>query len=98
VALPFLLLGLPFALERWRLLTIGLAACSIGLGLFDELTWSIANRLEFLGWPKTVWSMLGLSHEAGSILLLACGAAAGLVGLLPALRSRPAPLLQSSQL
>ena len=91
-ALPFLLLGLPFALERQRLVTLGLVACSIGLALFDELTWSVANRLRFLAWPKTVWSMLGLSHEAGAILLLLAGAAAGLLALVV----RPKALLQSS--
>jgi hypothetical protein len=94
-ALPFLLLGLPYALERQRLVTLGLVACSIGLGLFDELTWSVANRLEFLTWPKTVWAMVGLSYRTGSILLLLCGAAAGLVALLPALGMRPRALVQS---
>ncbi len=66
-ALPFLLLGLPFALVRWRVVTLVLAAVSIGLGLFDELTWSVANRLEFLTWPATVWSLLGLSRELGAL-------------------------------
>ena len=61
-SLPFLLLGLPFALTRWRILTLVIAAFSIGIGLFDELTWSIANRLEFLTWPATVWSRLGVSR------------------------------------
>ena len=76
-ALPFLLLGLPFALARWRPVTILLAALSVGVALFDELTWSVANSLRFLGWPKTTWSMLGLSPEAGCIVLLACGGGGG---------------------
>ncbi len=78
-AIPFVLLGLPFALARWRWPTLALAGVSVGVGLFDELTWSIANKLRFLAWPTTVWSLLGLSPEAGSIVFLACGAAAALV-------------------
>ena len=95
-ALPFLLLGLPYALERRRLITIALVACSVGLALFDELTWSVANRLEFLAWPKTVWSLLGLSSEAGCIVLLACGAAAGLLAVAP-VAARPRALLPSAK-
>ena len=81
-ALPFLLLGLPPALERWRVVTLALAAVSIGVALFDELTWSITNKLEFKTWPETVWSLAGLPREAGAVLLLACGAAAGVVAML----------------
>ncbi|HEY4347861.1 MAG TPA: glycosyltransferase family 39 protein [Gaiellaceae bacterium] len=80
-ALPFLLLGLPFALARRRALTLVLAGCSIGVALFDELTWSVANRLQFLKWPETIWSLAGLSQREGSLLLLAAGAAAGIVAL-----------------
>jgi hypothetical protein len=80
-ALPFLFVGLPFALARWRVVTLVLSALSIGLGLFDELTWSITNRLEFRTWPATIWSLLGLSHELGALILLAFGAAAGLVAV-----------------
>jgi hypothetical protein len=95
-ALPFLLLGLPFALARWRVVTLVLAAFSIGLGLFDELTWSVANRLEFLTWPATVWSLLGLSHELGALILLAFGAAAGLIALVvSASGPRPEPVVHS---
>jgi hypothetical protein len=78
-ALPFLFLGLPFALARWPLVTLALAAVSVGMGLFDELTWSIANKLEFLIWPETIWSLAGLSRRAGSVVLLACGAAVALL-------------------
>ena len=49
--------------------------------LFDELTWSVANRLEFLTWPETIWSLAGLSRREGSIVLLACGAATGFLVL-----------------
>jgi hypothetical protein len=89
-ALPFLLLGLPFALARWRVVTLVLAAVSIGVALFDELTWSVANKLDFQTWPATVWSLAGLSREAGSLILLACGAAAGIVAVV--LSAGPATL------
>lgn len=85
-ALPFLFLGLPFALARWPLPTLLLSALSVGVGLFDELTWSVANRLDFETWPETVWSLTGVSRRLGSIAFLATGAvtvllvAAALVG------------------
>ncbi len=80
-ALPFLFLGVPFALARWRVVTLLLSAVSVGMGLFDELTWSIANRLEFLAWPDTIWSLAGLSRREGSVAMLACGAVTGLLVL-----------------
>ncbi len=95
-ALPFLLLGLPFALARWRSSRSFLRPSRSGVGLFDELTWSVANRLEFLTWPATVWSLLGLSHELGALILLAFGAAAGLVALVvTASGPRPEPVVHS---
>ena len=101
-ALPFLLLGLPFALVRWRVATLLLSALTIGLGLFDELTWSIANRLDFLAWPVTVWSLLGTSRHVGSYIFLATGAGAGVVALLGAIghrfEERPKPVLQSASI
>jgi hypothetical protein len=101
-ALPFLMLGLPFALTRWRWTTLALVAVSVGVALFDELTWSVANKLQFLAWPPTTWSMLGLSRQAGSIVLLSFGAAAGVVTIAGVARrrpeERPGSLLQSSSL
>jgi hypothetical protein len=101
-ALPFLLLGLPFALARWRVATLLLSALTIGLGLFDELTWSIANRLDFLAWPVTVWSLLGTSRHVGCYIFLATGAGAGIVALLGAVghrfEERPKPVLQSASI
>jgi hypothetical protein len=98
-ALPFLLLGLPFALVRWRVVTLVLSALSIGLGLFDELTWSLANRLDFLGWPATTWSLLGTSRRVGCIILLSAGGAAALVAAIGIFNRRfkehPEGLLQS---
>lgn len=88
-AIPFCLLGLPSALERWPRVTLVLAAASVGLALFDELTWSVSGALRFVAWPATVWSLLGLSREAGAILFLAAGAAAALLAAGAFLRASP---------
>ena len=34
-------------------MTLVLAAFSIGVALFDELTWSVTNKLQFKAWPET---------------------------------------------
>jgi hypothetical protein len=78
-ALPFLFLGVPFALARWPTATLVLSALSIGMGLFDELTWSTANKLVFVTWPETIWSLAGLTRREGSVVLLACGGAVALL-------------------
>ena len=100
VALPFLLLGMPFALARWRWVTLGLAAVSVGVGLFDEITWSLLNRLQFVKWPATIWSLMGASRRGGCIILLACGGVAGLVALssvlVGPLEEHPGGLLEST--
>ena len=99
-ALPFLLLGLPFAFVRWRYATWVLSALSVALGLFDELTWSVANKLDFLAWPETIWSLLGTSRREGSVILLTTGAAAAIVAGVGVIgkrfRERPVGVLESA--
>ena len=99
-ALPFLLLGLPFAFVRWRYATWVLAILSVGLELFNELTWSVANKLDFLAWPETIWSLMGASRREGSVILLTTGAAAAIVAGAGAIgerfRERPIGVLESS--
>jgi hypothetical protein len=89
-ALPFLALGLPYAFTRWRWPTIALAALSVAVSMFNEVTWGVANTLRVDVWPHTLWSRGGLPVRAGVLLLLAAAAAAGIVALLELLR-RPAP-------
>ena len=71
-----------------------------GSALFDELTWSVANKLDFLAWPETVWSLLGTSRREGSLILLTTGAAAAIVagaGVIgKRFRERPIGVLKSS--
>jgi len=78
-ALPFLALGLPFAFARWRRATMVVAAVSVAVASFDEITWAIANKLRLDEWPKTLWSRAGLPTSVGAALLLAAAAAAVLV-------------------
>ncbi len=97
-ALPFLLLGMPFALARWPWPTLALAALSVGVALFDEITWSLMNRLQFVKWPATIWSLMGASRREGCIILLLCGGLAGVVAfsgvLTGRLDERPSGLLE----
>jgi hypothetical protein len=78
-ALPFLALGLPLAFSRWRWPTAALAAISLAVASFDEITWSIANTLRLDVWPKTLWSRAGVPTREGALLLLVAVVAAGAV-------------------
>jgi len=78
-ALPFLALGLPPSFSRWRWPTAALAAVSLAVAAFDEITWAIANTLRLDVWPKTLWSRAGLPTSVGTLLLLAAVAAAAVV-------------------
>jgi hypothetical protein len=88
-ALPFLALGLPYAFDRWRWPTVVLAAVSIAVAMFDELTWAVANKLRLDVWPETMWSRGGIPLRVGVLLLVASAAAAGLLALGELLRASP---------
>jgi hypothetical protein len=86
-ALPFLVLGIPYAAGRFRRPTLALAALSAVLTAADALTWSA--RPENDGWyprgglddvAKTVWMWLGLSRSAGAALVLGLALATVAVG------------------
>ena len=51
-ALPFLLLGLPVRARALARRDARARRRLVGVALFDELTWSVANKLEFLAWPR----------------------------------------------
>jgi len=93
-ALPFLALGLPLAFSRWRWPTAALAAVSVAVASFDEITWAIANTLRLDVWPKTLWSRAGLPTREGTLLLLAAATAATVVAGFQLLRPR-APLARA---
>jgi hypothetical protein len=85
-AIPFLCLGLPFAVERARAVVIALAAVSIVLTTANAVTWSerLGNDRWYPGHgfsdlAKTVWMWLGADNRivgAGITLLLALAALA----------------------
>src|SRR5581483_1057792 len=86
-ALPFLALGLPAALERFRRLTIALAAVSVVLTTADAVTWSVRPPEDRSWLPRrdeianTVWTWLGLNRIAGVAIVLVAAMAALALGV-----------------
>jgi hypothetical protein len=96
-ALPFLVLGLPFAFARYPRVTIGLALVSCILTTLDSLTWGIRRESDawypgsgFSDLAKTVWTWAGLDRIQGGGLVGLAALAAVAVGALGVLRRRPA--------
>jgi len=88
-ALPFLVLGLPFAFARLPVSTTLAAVWSVAACTFDALTWAIRNALDWSdGLPQTVWSLAGLSRPAGVALVWLAATAASFPLAAQALRSR----------
>jgi len=85
-ALPFLVLGLPFAVERFRLPTLVLAVASAALTTVDSVTWGVRPSLDTSWLPsrneisKTAWAWLGPDRNVSALLVLACALAAVGVG------------------
>jgi len=78
-ALPFLALGLPFALARFRRTVLALAVVSVVLTTGNAVTWGV--RRETDRWypghgvsdlSKTVWVWLGLNRVEGAAVVLLC--------------------------
>lgn len=95
-AIPFLVLGLPFALERFRRTVLALAVLSVVLTTADAVTWGVRNEHDrwypghgFSDLSKTVWVWLGVNRVAGAGIVLLCGLAALAIG---ARRLSAAPL------
>ena len=97
-ALPFLLLGLPYALRRAPLPTLLLALVSAALTTLQSLTWALrkehdgfvpAHPLDVLA--KTVWAFLGTDRLVGGALVGAAAAAAIGVGAVAVLRRQAPP-------
>ncbi|HXG75705.1 MAG TPA: hypothetical protein VNJ53_03965 [Gaiellaceae bacterium] len=74
-ALPFLVLGLPYAFRRWPYATTGAAAISVGTMLYRCGTWTKPKGEPYV----TIWSLLGADKEVA--ILLVGVAALGLLTL-----------------
>jgi hypothetical protein len=103
-ALPFLALGLPFALARFPKTTLALAVVSCVLTAMDSLTWGL--RLEGDRWypgtgfsdvAKTVWVWAGLNRiEGGGLVGIAALAAIGVGAWVVLHRGGSAPAARPS--
>jgi hypothetical protein len=86
-ALPFLLMGLPAALERFRLPTLVLGLVSVVTMTVQALSWGVRSELDRAYLPgktdvmATVWSLAGTSRNAGAALVLVAALAAYAVSL-----------------
>jgi hypothetical protein len=85
-ALPFLALGIPPALERFRLPTIALAFVSAATMTVQALSWGVRSEHDTAYLPgkndvmATIWSVGGLNRDVAAVLVLVCALAAVAVG------------------
>jgi hypothetical protein len=86
VALPFLALGLPAAVERFRLPTLALAFASAVTMTVQALSWGVRSEHATAYLPgkndvmASIWSIGGLNRDAAAVLVLMCALAAIAVG------------------
>ena len=78
-SIPFLCLGLPFALERFRKTVLALAVVSVVLTTADAVTWGERGEHDrwypghgFSDLSKTVWVWFGVNRIAGAGIVLIC--------------------------
>jgi hypothetical protein len=64
-ALPFLLVGVAPALERFARTTLTLALVSIAVTTANSLTWMKNDGMHFKYLPDTVWAHIGLGQRGG---------------------------------
>ena len=77
-ALPFLLLGLPFALARWPIVTAGLVLASTLVSTFVAATWMLTSAFRFDRPPDTVWEIVGMpEYGALAVVFVTAVAAVG---------------------
>ena len=82
-SIPFLCLGLPFALERFRKTVLALVLVSIVLTTGNAVTWAIRDEHDrwypghrFNDLAKTVWVWFGVGRVEGAGIVLLCALAA----------------------
>lgn len=81
--IPFLLVGLVYALERFPLATVVLVLLSLALSTFAALAWGPNDKLSLAHLPATVWSLAGASRTAGVGVCALAATIAAFIGLLP---------------
>jgi MFS family permease len=85
-SLPFLALGLPAALERFRLPTLGLAFVSAVTMTVQALSWGVRSEHDTAYVPgkndvmATIWSLGGLNRDTAAVIVLLCALAAVVMG------------------
>ncbi len=85
-ALPFLVLGLPFAFSKLPRTVLALAALSVVLMTVDAVTWGARNDVAWIPphpqnhISKNLWVYLHVNRFIGSGLMALCGLAAVAVG------------------
>jgi hypothetical protein len=81
-SLPFLALGIPPALERFRWPTLALLVVSVVTMTVQALSWGVRSEHSTAYLPKrtdvmaTIWSVAGLNRNVAALVVLACGLAA----------------------
>jgi hypothetical protein len=85
-AVPFLALGLPAVLARWRWPTLALAFVSAVLTSVDALTWGVRPVADTSWLPdrseiaKTIWAWVVPDRNVGALAVMVCALAAVSVG------------------
>jgi hypothetical protein len=86
-SLPFLALGLPVALARFRLPLLVLGLISIVTMTVQALSWGVRRTLDMAYVPgkndvmATVWFLLGAHRDLGAAVVLACALASFCVAI-----------------
>lgn len=86
-ALPFLMLGLPAALERFRRPTLALGLLSVVTMSVQALSWGVRSEFDRTYVPAkdevmaTIWSVAGVDRNTGAALVLAAALAAYAAGV-----------------
>jgi hypothetical protein len=82
-ALPFLLVGVAPALERFTRTTLALGLVSIAVTTIDSLTWMRNDGIHFRHLPDTVWAHLGAGQTGGVAVTGALAAVSAAVAFAP---------------
>jgi hypothetical protein len=82
-AIPFLLVGLPYALKRFPVPVLSIVVLSVALSVLVGLAWGTSDGVLPTSTPATVWSLLGAPRTVGMAICLVLGAACAAVAAAP---------------